>query len=302
MSQRIIYYAQTQFQNPCNGEGYYSLAPIAKTLNPVSHRPYATHVILAAFNMGPSASNPNQMQPYLHRNDLPLGSPLYNQVWTDVATLQSAGVPVMMMLGGAGAEAQGTNSCGIQYDNDTWNALARDFSTYYALLKSGIQTYKLAGIDLDVENAVELDLIVQLIRQLRSDFGPGFIITAAPVASALAGGGNLSGFSYVDLEQQAGADINWYNGQFYNGFGDPTLQDYQSIVTYQNGIFPPEKVVIGTASAAGQYPQLLSNIPQIMQQYPSFGGADLWEYYDAPPTPSQPVDWSIGVYTAMQSR
>ena len=123
----------------------------------------------------------------------------------------------------------------------------------------------------------------------------------APVASALCGGGNLSGFSYVELEQQAGADIDWYNGQFYNGFGEPTLANYQSIVTYQNGIFPPEKVIIGTnSSAPGQYPQLLSNIPAIMGQYPSFGGADLWEYYNAPPQPSQPVEWSIGIAAAMK--
>ena len=70
--------------------------------------------------------------------------------------------------------------------------------------------YKLDGIDLDVEESSEtltLDDIVKLIQQLRLDFGKDFIITLAPVASALLGEVNLSGFNYSTLEARCGDNI-----------------------------------------------------------------------------------------------
>lgn len=59
--------------------------------------------------------------------------------------------------------------------------------------------------------------IVHLIQQLKRDFGPDFIITLAPVASALLEGANLSGFDYIALENAVGDQISWYNAQFYSG-------------------------------------------------------------------------------------
>ena len=70
------------------------------------------------------------------------------------------------------------------------------------------------GIDIDVEQETDISVVIHLITQFKADFGSEFIITLAPVASALSGGDNLSGFSYIELEQKAGANISWYNAQF----------------------------------------------------------------------------------------
>ncbi|OBT51568.1 hypothetical protein VE04_08384, partial [Pseudogymnoascus sp. 24MN13] len=65
--------------------------------------------------------------------------------------------------------------------------------------------------------------VIRLIDRLRSDFGGGFIITLAPVATTRATRdprANLSGFDYADLESERGSEIAWYNAQFYCGWGD----------------------------------------------------------------------------------
>lgn len=81
-------------------------------------------------------------------------------------------------------------------------------------------------MDLDVEQNTDISVIENLITQLKADFGDDFIITLAPVATALTDskqsneldssllkytpGSNLSGFDYITLEQQMGAQIDWY--------------------------------------------------------------------------------------------
>lgn len=72
-------------------------------------------------------------------------------------------------------------------------------------------------MDLDVEQSTPLSVITNLITQLKADFGDDFIITLAPVATALTDGSNLSGFDYITLEQTMGSQIAWYNAQFYSG-------------------------------------------------------------------------------------
>ena len=80
---------------------------------------------------------------------------------------------------------------------------------------------------------------------LRHDFGPDFIITLAPVASALRNGGaNLSGFNYGELEKVQGDNIAFYNAQFYNGFGDMgSARSYET--TVKQGSWDPLKVLAG---------------------------------------------------------
>ena len=79
-----------------------------------------------------------------------------------------------------------------------------EFHQYYdPLLNNFIKKYKLDGIDIDVEQFVDIDVALRLIKQLYNDMGPDFAITLAPVATALLNGGNLSGFSYSDLDAQA---------------------------------------------------------------------------------------------------
>ncbi|MEV0443310.1 hypothetical protein AB0I84_39810 [Streptomyces spectabilis] len=60
---------------------------------------------------------------------------------------------------------------------------------------------------LDVEERMSLSGIERVIDALRREFGPGFLITLAPVGSALSGGGNLSGFDYERLYRDRGGAI-----------------------------------------------------------------------------------------------
>ena len=81
------------------------------------------------------------------------------------------------------------------------------------------------GLDLDIEEPVPLETAVRLLERLREDMGPAFLLTMAPVATALLPPEfrmpQMSGFSYFELaEHDAGALVAWYNAQFYNGWGN----------------------------------------------------------------------------------
>jgi hypothetical protein len=91
---------------------------------------------------------------------------------------------------------------------------AASFEKYYAPLHDLIGSHNIQGMDLDVEESFSLNGVIRLIDRLKADFGSDFIITLAPVASALTeGGGNLSGFNYFDLEAQRGSSIAFYNAR-----------------------------------------------------------------------------------------
>lgn len=95
----------------------------------------------------------------------------------------------MFMLGGAAKGSYG------QLDGS--ESL---FEYNYNLLAQFIRQHEIQGIDLDVEEYMSLRGIKRLIDRFKLDFGDKFIITLAPVATALCGGRNLSGFNYETLE------------------------------------------------------------------------------------------------------
>lgn len=104
--------------------------------------------------------------------------------------LQSNGVKVPGMLGGAHQES--------------YTALDGEkagFEAYYQLLHEMIVWTGLDGLDLDVEEAMGLPGVIRLIDHLKMDFGQDFLITLAPVATAMRAQQNLSGFDYEALEK-----------------------------------------------------------------------------------------------------
>ena len=170
--------------------------------------------------------------------------------------------------------------------------------------------YRLDGIDLDVEDGSEaLGNIMTLIQQLRSDFGKYFIITLAPVASALSNdcGNNINGFSYTDLETNCGDDIDWYNAQFYSGDGSMAdTTDYVNIVT--NFPLDPSRLVAGTLSnqvnGTGwvELDTIKSTMRQLLKMYGnSFGGIGAWEYYNSEPDTGEPWTWAAVMKFVMVS-
>ena len=217
-SKRVVVYYQTQYLN-----GVY-VSPKAMTDNNTG----VTNVLVGAIHLDPDV---------VHLNDDPPEAAKFTQMWADLHAMQAAGVKVSAFVGGA---AQGS-----------FQRLDTDFDKYYPRLKNLVTTYGLDGLDLDVEENMSQAGINRLIDQLTTDFGTGFIITLAPVATALSGGGNLSGFNYETLERDRGAKIDWYNAQFYCGWGSmANTTGYDNIIN--RGLFPPAKVVAGVVTNSGQ--------------------------------------------------
>jgi hypothetical protein len=283
-SNRVNFYYQTQYSN---GQ-YVSLSPIWKNLDPKTHRPDVTDVMVAAFHLGHNSDG----SPYIHLNDNVPNDPMFDVMWPEVAKLQTYGITSRIMLGGA---AQGS-----------YQLLFSDWSTFYPILRNTLRHYNLDGIDLDVEEQVSLSNIEMLIAQLRHDFGKRFVITLAPVVTDFTKGYGLSGFSYPALYASAyGPDVAWYYVQFYSGFGSlGSPSDYEAIV---NAGFAPDKIVGGMldnpSDGSGYVPisQVQQTIRYLAKQYSTFGGVDAWEYFNAlPDGPADPDAWAAVMARAMR--
>ncbi|KAJ7746854.1 endo-beta-N-acetylglucosaminidase [Mycena maculata] len=285
-SHRVAVYYQTQYDS--------SLAPNSPYGHYVSPLPliaFITHLMLAAFHI-------NFDDVSVHLNDFVPEAPYFDQMWADIAVMQSTGTKLIGMLGGA---APGTYTC----------LTPQYFDTYYPVLAGYITKYNIDGLDLDVEQDTDLGVIVQLITQLRNDFGDDFIITAAPVASALIEGANLSGFDYVALDATIGHEVAWYNAQFYSGFGTFFPDDlYLEIVNYGSPVtrIDPSRLVATTLTnpAAGSgfvdIDSIVSSVQSLagMQNF-EFGGVAGWEYFNSlPGGDEQPYLWAQTMRDTME--
>tara|TARA_B100001109_G_scaffold183679_1_gene150654 strand:- start:537 stop:1361 length:825 start_codon:yes stop_codon:yes gene_type:complete len=217
-------------------------------------------------------------EPYIHLNDNHPQSPVFDKVWEDLQKLYYNGVTIMCMVGGAGGA----------YKN-----LFSDYETYYPLLRDFLKSKNLiTGIDLDVEENVDIKDLTKLIKDLVSDFGEDFTITMAPVADSLVNN-SPSGFSsinYKDLfDSEIGEYISWFNVQAYGCFN---LNTFEKII--KNG-FPPEKIVLGMISgdfSDENFQNALNIIKNIVQKYPNINGFDVWELCTAPPDYNNPSKWA----------
>ena len=278
-----------------------------QTPHPLSLRPLLaldpqplTHLVLAALHLnGPPL-------PPVHLNDHPPAHPVHAALRADARALQARGVRVLALLGGA---APGTFARLDAADDAA-------FAATYAPLQQTVTYLRLDGLDLDVEEPMSLAGIVRLVRRLKADFGPAFLITMAPVAPALAApapetaGGecvpparNLSGFAYADVERALGGLVAWYHAQFYCGWGDLwTPAAYRRLVG-EMGVAGPARVVAGTVTSpqhgAGWVPgRVLARTVRALCRRPradgeegegqegegngdeAFGGVFGWEYYN----------------------
>ncbi|MFD7919424.1 glycosyl hydrolase family 18 protein [Streptomyces sp. NPDC059740] len=266
----VVAYYQTQY----SGGGYVSPKPLAGT---------ATDIDVAALHLNGDGS--------VHLNDDPPSDPKFDQMWSDLAALQSSGTRVEAMLGGAGRGS---------YAN-----LHNDFDRYYGPLRDTLREHHFDGVDLDIEETFSLADTEHLINQLRADFGAGFTITMAPVASDLSGGSAFSGgFSYRQLEQEVGGSVSWYNAQFYCGWGDlGGTSGYDAILG--NG-FSASRVVTGAVTnpgTCGGYVEpgtLAGTVRQLVSAHPDFAGVAGWEYFNAVGVDGGgPASWYANLKNAM---
>lgn len=171
---RVVLYHQTIH----DAERYVSLKPL------IENRSGVTHLVVAAIHLnGPKAQYP------LHLNDLPPDHPRFCDLWIECGLLQRHGIKVMCMLGGA---AKGTYAL--------LDGSEMTFEPQYNYVRNLLVEHNFDGIDLDVEEFMSIQGITRLITRLKEDFGTAFIISLAPVATAMHKGRNLSGFNYLSLE------------------------------------------------------------------------------------------------------
>lgn len=233
---------------------------------------YATNVLFGSWGL--QANKTLTLNSFVTANNDSL-----DWIFDEIKTVQYAGIPVSMWLRN-----------GFEYLES--NAT---FEAFYAPIHDAIQAHSLDGIDLDIEDAsaahgISLDGVVRFVRRLRKDFGTGFIITLAPVASALwKDGGNDSKFSYVALENQCGSDIDWYNAMFYEGWGNmATPDDYEHVVS--DGLFAPSRFVLSMTTTPDfehsewvNLTDVANTLEVLTKKYPDMSGLAGFDYYDGQP-------------------
>lgn len=213
--------------------------------------------------------------PQIYLNDnIPYDSK-FNGLWMETEHLYNQGVTIMLMIGGAGG---------------AYTELFSNFKGYYPLLKQLLSKKTcIGGIDIDVEESVDVNHIKMLIRLIKEDF-PHLKISMAPIASSmLSDGPGMGGFSYKKLYQSYEERlIDWFNVQCYDSFSFDT---YDKII--KNG-YPPEKIVMGMESGQftkENFQQALDEVKKIQETYPDMSGVYDWEYLNAPPNVKDPSEW-----------
>jgi len=237
-----------------------------QTFTPLVLPPQVTNLHLSALHFGTEDDG----QPYIHLNDYYPDHPMYNSVWEQLQALTN--VKIIIMIGGAGGG---------------FAAFFSNYSVYYQMLTQFLLTHPcISGVDLDIEESVDIGNIRQLISDIKRDF-PTFIIAMAPLQSSLQQDvPGLGGFVYKDLFlTPEGAQIDYFNTQFYSDF---SVSAYTQVI--DNG-YPASKVVMGSMDGSGD----VDTVHALAQTYADFGGVYSWEYSTTPP------GWVAAMSAAMKN-
>ena len=239
MARKVLFYYQT-----FNG------------LQDILHEdPDVTDIHLSSIHFGLEQDG----QPYIHLNNYYPENNKFAQVWTDLERAFDLGINVKVMIGGAGGGYQ---------------TLFERYTECYSLLRDFLIRHRIiTGIDLDIEEGVDLNKVKLLMTDIKRDF-PHYTIAMAPVQSSLQSDTpGMGGFVYKDLyNSPEGALIDYFNGQFYS---DYSVSAYDQCI--KNG-YPPEKVVMGSLNGSGP----AEVVHELSEKYRCFGGVYSWEYSGTP--------------------
>lgn len=218
-----------------------------------------THIHLSSIHFGKDENNIG----YIHLNNNSPYDKIFDSVWEDMGKANEMGIKIILMIGGAGG---------------AFTDLFQDVEYYYGLLYKLIKNKPIIkGLDLDIEEIVDLKNVKKLINRVKVDFGQDFIISVAPIQSSLEyDSQGMGGFIYKDLlNSPEGKLIDYFNGQFYS---DYTLYAYDKVV---NNKYKSENIVMGMLGSTKDI--MDSNFKQVKSIYKKygdkFGGVFLWEYY-----------------------
>ena len=255
---KIIYYYQT----------FHGLDDIINSKNTG-----VTDIIVASIHFGY-----NNYKPYIHLNDNSPNDVCFDNVWKQLSQLKNEqNIDIHLMVGGAGG---------------AFTKLFDNYDIFYNMLKETIENYPfISGINLDIEESVDINNIIKLIKQLIKDFGTHFTISTAPIEIALIYDvPGMGGFLYKDLENSCvGKWIKYYLGQYYSNFNYNSFSD-----TVLNG-WPAEKIVMGMFSGEFDYDTFYvacNEVGKIKSKFCNFGGVFNWEYFDSPPDNNDPSLWA----------
>lgn len=228
--------------------------------------PHVTHLHLAALHFGTEVDG----QPYIHLNNYYPDSPVFDDVWDSLQALE--GIRILIMIGGAGGG---------------FAAFFSNYDIYYPMLVQFLHNHNcISGVDLDIEETVDIGNIRLLISDIKRDF-PSFLVAMAPLQTSLQQDvPGLGGFIYKDLYMTPeGSQIDYFNTQFYTDF---SIDAYNQII---NNGYPANKVVMGSINGSGD----AVTVQTLVRTYPTFGGVFSWEY------DTTPVGWVASMYSSMNN-
>lgn len=245
-----------------------SLKPILTHPSPV------THIHVSSIHFGIDNNN----SPYVHLNNQSPYDYKFDKVWDELEQAAKMGILVKVMVGGAGGG---------------YSTLFSNFKVYYSFLADLLRAKPfISGVDLDIEEPCSIKNVKLLIRTLKEDFKNKLTISMAPIQSSLeTDEPGMAGFVYKDLLQSPeGKLIDYFCVQFYSDF---SCDAYDQIV--KNG-YLPEMIVMGALAGSTN----LSEIEKCVEKYKTnFGGAFVWEFCFAKPSPLQ---WAQNVNTAIKNK
>ena len=221
-----------------------------------------THIHVSSIHFGLDVSS----RPYIHLNNISPYHYTFKAMWEELEEAYNLGIKVKIMIGGAGGG---------------YVSLFSNYHVFYNLLADLIRNKPfLSGVDLDIEEPVELDNVKKLIRSLKTDFGNSITISMAPVQSSLEEDSpGMGGFVYKDLlRSPEGKLIDYFNVQFYSDF---SFNAFENVIKNE---YLPEMIVMG--AMAGEKND--SEIKKCIDKYGNkFGGVFVWEWCFAKPTPKE---------------